>query len=284
MALGSLLAWLRVLEEVFKSEMIDEVKTPNLFKWALRFCSDDAVKDVMPRHDRLLEFVVNLIGAWPSPFVNRVRLALKLKSIDYVFLQENFVVKSELLLKSNPIHKKIPVLIHHDKPICESLIIVQYIDEVWSNNGPTLLPSDPYDRAIACFWAAYIDDKLVKAIDVAVKSPDAKKKKAAMEEISPMLAVLEEAFVKCSKGKAFFGGDIIGYVDIAMGPLWGWLKVIESINKLTVLDEATIPNLLKWGERFYNDATVKDVIPQHEKLLDVIIKVFPPMLLHIPSN
>ena len=83
-----------------------------------------------------------------------------------------------------------------------------------------------------------------------MKSPDAEKKKAAMEEIGPMLAVLEEAFVKFSKGKAFFGGDSIGYVDIAMGPCWGWLKVIESINKLTVLDEATIPNLIKWGERF----------------------------------
>lgn len=54
------LGWLRVLEEVFKSKMIEEVKTPNLFKWALRFCSDDAVKDVMPQHDRLLEFVVNV--------------------------------------------------------------------------------------------------------------------------------------------------------------------------------------------------------------------------------
>lgn len=126
--------------------------------------------------------------------------------------------------------------------------------------------------------------QLVKAIDVAVKSPDAEKKKAAVEEIGPMLAVLEEAFVKCSKGKAFLGGDVIGYVDIAMGPFWGWLKVIESINKLTVLDEATIPNLLKWGERFYNDSAVKDVMPQHGKLLDIIVKVFLPMLHHIPSN
>ncbi|GMP58666.1 hypothetical protein CsSME_00022252 [Camellia sinensis var. sinensis] len=95
----------------------------------------------------------------PSPFVNRVQIALNLKSIDYEFLPETFGSKSELLLKSNPVNKKIPVLIHHDKPICESLIIVQYIDELWTS-GPSILPSDPYDRAIARFWGAYIDDKV----------------------------------------------------------------------------------------------------------------------------
>lgn len=103
---------------------------------------------------------VKLIGAYPSPYVLRARIALNIKSIDYEFLQEQFGSKSELLLKSNPIHKKIPVLIHGDKPICESLIIVQYIDEFWSS-GPSILPSDPYDRAIARFWAAYVDDKVL---------------------------------------------------------------------------------------------------------------------------
>lgn len=103
---------------------------------------------------------VKLIGAWPSPFVMRARIALKLKSIDYQFMEEKFGSKSELLLKSNPVYKKIPVLIHGEKPICESLIIVQYIDELWSSSGPSILPSDPYDRAISRFWAVYLDDKV----------------------------------------------------------------------------------------------------------------------------
>ncbi|XP_047322501.1 glutathione S-transferase U18-like [Impatiens glandulifera] len=103
---------------------------------------------------------VKLLGISPSVYVNRVQIALNLKSVDYEFLQEEiYGSKSELLLKSNPVHKKIPVLFHEDKTICESLIIVEYIDEYWTS-GPSILPADRYDRAIARFWADYLDDKV----------------------------------------------------------------------------------------------------------------------------
>lgn len=103
---------------------------------------------------------VKLLGTTYSPYVNRVRIALNLKSIDFEFFPENFTCKSDLLLKSNPVYKKVPVLIHDDKCICESAIILQYIDEAWTGNGHSILPSDPYDRAVARFWAAYFDDKV----------------------------------------------------------------------------------------------------------------------------
>ena len=104
---------------------------------------------------------VRVLGFSPSPFVTRVLVALKLKGVEYELLEEKVGTKSELLLRSNPIHKKVPVLLHHGKPISESLIIVEYIDEVWASNGaPTILPRDPHDRAVQRFWAQYIDDKV----------------------------------------------------------------------------------------------------------------------------
>ncbi|KAF6161295.1 hypothetical protein GIB67_009182 [Kingdonia uniflora] len=86
----------------------------------------------------------------------RMRLALAEKGIEYESKEENLQQKSPLLLKSNPIHTKIPTLIHNGKPICESLVILQYIDETWNDRSP-LLPTDPFERAQARFRADYID-------------------------------------------------------------------------------------------------------------------------------
>lgn len=104
---------------------------------------------------------VILLDFWPSPFGIRLRIALAEKGIKYEYKDEDLKNKSPLLLQMNPIHKKIPVLIHNGKPICESLIILQYIDEVWNDKSP-LLPSDPYQKSQARFWADFGDKKVYK--------------------------------------------------------------------------------------------------------------------------
>ena len=89
---------------------------------------------------------LKLLGSLASPFALRVKLTLSFKGLSYEYIAEDLQSKSNLLLSSNPVHKKVPVLIHNGKPICESQIIVQYIEEAFESTGPSLLPADPYER------------------------------------------------------------------------------------------------------------------------------------------
>jgi glutathione S-transferase len=93
-------------------------------------------------------------------------------------------------------------------------------------------------------------------------------RKAVLDQLGEGIALLEEAFGKCSKGKAFFGGDRIGLLDIAFGSLLGWLRVTEKMNGLKLLDEVKTPGLAKWAGTFCADAAVKGVMPETEKLVE----------------
>jgi len=226
---------------------------------------------------------VKVLGAWPSPFVMRPRIALNLKYVEYELIEETMQPKSELLLKSNPIHKKIPVLFHGDRPVCESLIIVEYIDETWSSVSP-ILPSDPYERASARFWAAYIDEKWFPNVRGIAAAQGEEAKKSAVDSVLEGLVLLEDAYVISSNGKPFFGGDTIGHVDIALGSYLGWIRVTEQMNGIQILDEAKIPALVKWSEIFAAHPAVKDVLPETDKLAEFAKMVFARMKAAAPPS
>ncbi|KAK8563977.1 hypothetical protein V6N13_005806 [Hibiscus sabdariffa] len=208
---------------------------------------------------------VKVLGSWSSPYVIRTRIALHIKSLNYEFIEEKLSEgKSQLLLKSNPVYKKIPVLIHGDKPVNESLIIVQYIDETWPS-GPSILPPDPPSLG----FGLHISTKSIGMTD------GEEAKKAAIGQLEEGVALMEEAFGKCSRGKAFFGGDEIGFLDIAFGSCLGWLRATEKMNGIKVMDEGKSPALVNWAECFCCHAAVKDVMPDTDKLTEFGKMLFP---------
>ncbi|KAL9437900.1 hypothetical protein AB3S75_023716 [Citrus x aurantiifolia] len=182
---------------------------------------------------------VVLLDFWPSMFGIRVRIALAEKGVKYEYKEEDLKNKSPLLLQMNPVHKKIPVLIHNGRPVCESSIIVEYIDEVWKDKAP-LLPSDPYQRAQARFWVDFIDKKMY---DSSRKTWTTKgeEQEAAKKEFFEVLKTLEGQL----GDKPFFGRDNFGV-------------------------EAECPKFIAWVKRCLQRETVAKALPDGKKVFEFV--------------
>ncbi|CAM8966120.1 unnamed protein product [Rhodiola kirilowii] len=133
---------------------------------------------------------LKLFGFFASPYVYRVIWALKLKGLEFEYIEEDIFNKSELLLKYNPVHKKVPVLIHGGKSNAESVVILEYIEETWPGVHP-LLPSDPYERAQARLWTKFGEDKMQALLNF-FRTKRWYEQAKAVEEARETLAVLEK--------------------------------------------------------------------------------------------
>jgi glutathione S-transferase len=103
---------------------------------------------------------LKLIGAGPSPYVRKVRVALAEKGLEYVHdPMVPFGVSAEYK-RMHPLGK-IPTLVDGDKVVPDSSAILVYLEGI--RPEPALYPEDPYARARAVWLEEYADDALVAA-------------------------------------------------------------------------------------------------------------------------
>jgi len=216
---------------------------------------------------------LKVLGAWASPFVLRVRVALHLKGLDYEYVEVDLADKGEQLLASNPVHKKVPVLLHAGKPVCESMLIVEYLDDAFPDAGGTaFLPADPHGRAIARFWAAYVDAELLSSW-VAIHAAGTEEEKA--EAVARTLAAvdtLERALADAeqrSGSKGWFGGDGVGFVDLALGGFVPAIRASEPTTGLRIVDTARTPRLAAWVDRFSALDEARAAMPTVDRLVEM---------------
>ncbi|KAJ0797913.1 putative glutathione transferase [Helianthus annuus] len=204
---------------------------------------------------------VTLYADGRSPFVCRVKIALNMKGIKYKNMEEDLQNKSADLLNYNPVHKKVPVLVHNGNPILESLVIVEYLDHVWER--VPILPQDPYEKAAARFWAKFIDDKCIPALYKVFSSKG--EEEQVIAEACEQLQILEDELKL--KGKKFFGGDNINLVDIAADFIAYWLQLLEEATEMKLVTRSKFPKITEWAEGFVNCQVVKEILPPRATML-----------------
>ncbi|XP_078436667.1 glutathione S-transferase U25-like [Wolffia australiana] len=203
---------------------------------------------------------VVLLGMWASMFGMRARIALEEKGIEYEYREEDLANKSETLLRLNPVHKKIPVLVHDGRTVCESLVILHYIDEVWPAAPSKLLPSDPFARAHARFWADFIDKKVYNAGVNLWKAKGEEAMAEAKNEFIEVMKLLENELGE----KSYFGGEVFGFLDIALAGYVPWFGTYELSGGFSM--EVELPKLAGWVKRCKERESALKVFPDSEKV------------------
>ncbi|PON71865.1 S-crystallin [Parasponia andersonii] len=164
----------------------------------------------------------------------RIEWALKHKGIDYEYIEQDLRNKSTLLLKSSPRR----------------------------NRHNHLLPEDPLEKAMVRFWAKYVDDKCVLDALAASRAKGSEQKKA-VNSAQESLKLLE----KLIEGKKLFGGETIGFLDLVVGSLPNWLRLLEGMEGIKLFDSEKLPLLHEWAQRFTEIPIIKECMPKTEDLI-----------------
>lgn len=90
-----------------------------------------------------------------------------------------------------------------------------------------------------------------------------KVREEGVEEALENLKHLEEEL----KGKRFFGGEAIGFVDITVGWLANIASVVEEVVGVELITEQRFPFLSKWIKEFAASPIINENWPPRDKLV-----------------
>ncbi|VAH54783.1 unnamed protein product [Triticum turgidum subsp. durum] len=201
---------------------------------------------------------VRCVDLWANEFGMRVRIALRELGVPFEYAEEDLRVRerSELVRRMNPALHMVPILIHHGRPVCGSVNIVDYIDEVWGEET-RLLPGDPADRADARFWADFVDHKVFGAQVRFLESKGEEK-----DELVEQLKRLEEVL----GDKCFFSGDEFGFLDIVTIPFSSMFHGYEQLGRFDL--DVVCPKLTQWAKRCKQRESVRAVLPDDTEMYE----------------
>ena len=71
--------------------------------------------------------------------------------------------------------------------------------------------------------------------------------------------------------KLYFGGESIGYVDVALAPFISWFYTYETCGNFSI--ESGCPKLIAWAKRCKENESVSKALPDPLKIYDYMLQL-----------
>ncbi|KAL9110911.1 MAG: hypothetical protein Q9227_004526 [Pyrenula ochraceoflavens] len=190
--------------------------------------------------------IPTLYSGWFCPFVQRAWLTLEEKHIPYTYVEVNPYHKPQSLLSLNP-RGLVPTLGvptittttssssssgPSTKPLFESNVICEYLDEVYSDkavHGPSLFPPDAYEKARVKIWIDFITSRIIPAYHRFLQCQDTGSELDKLR--SEFHGHLKTWIREADPVGPFFSGAQFSMPDIALAPWAVRLWVFDHFKK-----------------------------------------------------
>ena len=176
-----------------------------------------------------------LVSHHLCPYVQRAAIALLEKGVEFERRDVDLADKPDWFRAISPLGKT-PVLLVDGRPLFESAIIADYLDET---RPPRLHPEDAFERARHRGWIE-VASAILNDIAGFYNAPDVTTLDAKREAMTAKFARLEEAL----GAGPYIAGAAFSLVDAAFGPVFRYFDVFDTIADFGVF--AAKPKVQKW--------------------------------------
>lgn len=171
---------------------------------------------------------LRLYGYWRSSAAYRVRIALNLKGLDFEtapvhLLRDGGEQHAAEYSEINP-QQLVPVLMHGNRALRQSLAIIEYLDETWPD--PPLLPATARDRArvrglaqlVACDIHPLNNLRVLQFFEKTWNVPQPEREMWVRRWIEDGFSALERLLQENPSTGDYCEGDVPGLADCCLVP------------------------------------------------------------------
>ncbi len=200
---------------------------------------------------------LHFITAEVCPYAQRTHLALREKGLDYKHTEVDLKNKPVWFEEVSP-YSKVPVLKCGDQVIYESVIINEFVDENF--DGPSLMPSDPFQRAQARIWIDYSNTRFIDAFYDLLSAREHGTQAELAAKLTACMEYMEDHGLAALGSDPYWLGTDVSLVDVAFWPFFERLPALTHYRGVGIPERCT--RLKAWAEAMEARDSVQSTMHQ----------------------